>query len=260
MTSPYERHIRLTGAHNVRDLGGYATVTGGTTRWRSFLRADALHDLTAEDVEALLALGLRTVIDLRSDAEIARQPSAFAGHETVRYHHIPLFDDLAPVDAMMLEKDSFDLSARYVDAADRCRPAIARVATTIATAGTGVVLFNCTAGKDRTGIVAAMLLSLAGVDSEKIAADYALTASIAGALMEKLKTHAMARGLDEFVSSRLLSSEPAAMLTFLRHMEDRYGGFQNYLADGTAETDIMHLIEKRILAEQLMSQPVVNNS
>ena len=53
MTSPYERHIRLSGAHNVRDLGGYATATGGTTRWRSFLRADALHDLTAEDVEEL---------------------------------------------------------------------------------------------------------------------------------------------------------------------------------------------------------------
>lgn len=260
MSSFYERHIRLSGAHNVRDLGGYETAAGGMTRWRSFLRADALHDLTAEDVEALLVLGLGTVIDLRSDAEIARQPSAFAGHETVSYHHIPLFDNLAPVDAMMLEKDAFDLSSRYVDAADRCRPAIARVATTIATAGTGMVLFNCTAGKDRTGIVAAMLLSLAGVDSERIAADYALTASLAGALMERLKTHAMARGLDEVVSSRLLSSEPAAMLTFLRHMEERYGGFQNYLADGTTETDIVHLIEKRILAEHFMSQPVVNSS
>ena len=179
----------------------------------------------------LLRLGLRTVIDLRSDVEIARQPSAFAGHDGVNYHHIALFEWClfsASVDAMMLEKDAFDLSSprRAMSTRRPYRPAIARVAAAIATAEAGMVLFNCTAGKDRTGIVAAMLLSLAGVESEKIAVDYALTASIAGTLMEKLKTHAITRGLDEGVSGRLVSSEPAAMLTFLRHMEDRYGSFQ----------------------------------
>jgi len=247
MSVAYERHIRLKGAFNVRDLGGYATAAGGMTRWRSFLRADALHQLSADDIDLLLQLGLRTVIDLRSDSEITRDPSAFAGHEAVRYHHIPLFDGLAPVDAMMAEANAFDLSARYLDAADRCRPAIARVATTIAGADEGIVLFNCTAGKDRTGIVAAMLLSLAGVDGDEIAADYALTASIAGALMEKLRTHAVARGLDETVSSRLLSSEPASMLTFLRQMDERYGGFAAYLADGVAEADSIHLIRQRMV-------------
>ena len=249
MTSSYERHIRLNGAHNVRDLGGYATASGGTTRWRSFLRADALHELSAEDIETLLALGLRTVIDLRSDAEIAWQPSAFVVHERVRYHHIPLFDGLAPVDAMLAEKGGFDLSARYVDAVERCRPAIIRVAETIADAQEGIVLFNCTAGKDRTGIVAAMLLSLAGVGDDEIASDYALTASIAAALMERLKAKALARGLDETVSARLLSSEPASMLAFLRHMEERHGGFHTYLGGGAAEADNIRLIGKRMLAE-----------
>ncbi len=257
MTMQYQRHIRLEGAHNVRDLGGYPTASGGTTRWRSFLRADALHELTPADIRTLLQLGLRTVIDLRSDTEIARQPSAFVGHEGVHYHHIPLFDGLAPVDAMMLEKDAFDLSTRYVDAADHCRPAIARVAAVIAMAEEGTVLFNCTAGKDRTGIIAAMLLSLAGVDGEAIAADYALTARIAGTLMEKLRTHVMARGVDETASSRLLSSEPASMLTFLRHMEERHGGFRNYLSGGTAESGTIHLIVKRILAEQGVPRPAI---
>lgn len=77
--------------------------------------------------------------------------------------------------------------------------------------------------------------------------------------MVKLKTLAMARGLDEMVSSRLLSSEPKEMLTFLRHMEERYGGFQNYLADANTGADIIYLIERRILAEQPMSQPAPNN-
>lgn len=246
MSLAYERHIRLGGAFNVRDLGGYATAGGGTTRWRSFLRADALHEISPGDVEMLLQFGLRTVIDLRSHAEIARQPSRLAGHAMVRYHHIPLFDGLAPVDAMMAQKDAFDLSARYADAADQCRPAISMVAATIATAEDGTVLFNCTAGKDRTGIVAAMLLSLAGVASDEIAADYALTASIAGALMDRLKAHAMARGLDEMTSARLLSSEPAAMLAFLRHMDERHGGFASYLAGG----DTVDAIRTRMLARQ----------
>ncbi|TKT78303.1 tyrosine-protein phosphatase [Aquamicrobium sp. LC103] len=255
--TPYERHIRLDGAHNVRDLGGYATAAGGTTRWRSFLRADALHELNSDDIQMLLQLGLRTVIDLRSDGEIARQPSVFADHEEVRYHHVPLFDGLAPVDAMMTDTSGFDLAARYIEAADRCHPAIARVALTIAHAEKGIVLFNCTAGKDRTGIVAAMLLSLAGVDDDQIAADYAMTATIAGALMEKLKGHAVARGLDETVSSRLLASEPAAMLSFLRHMDERYGGFAAYLTDRVADADGIHIIRKRMLAG--IAQPFANN-
>lgn len=259
MTSSYDRHIRLTGAHNVRDLGGYATATGDTTRWRSFLRADALHQLSARDIEVLLALDLRTVIDLRSDAEIASQPSAFARHEAVRYHHIPLFDGLAPVDAnMTMKKGGFDLSARYVDAAERCRPEIAKVAATIAEADDGLVLFNCTAGKDRTGIVAAMLLSLAGVASDEIANDYALTASVAGTLMAKLKSSAMARGLDEVVSARLLSSEPAAILTFLRHMDERHGGFRNYLAGGSVKAESISIIERRVLGERDMATPATS--
>jgi len=249
MNPPHERHIRLSGAFNVRDLGGYASTAGGTTRWRSLLRADALHQLSPEDIDTLLGLGLRTVIDLRSDAEIARQPSSFADHVSVRYHHIPLFDGLAPADAMIAASGEFDLSARYVDAADRCRPAISKVAATIALAEEGAVLFNCTAGKDRTGIVAAMLLSLAGVSSDEIAADYSLTQTLAAGLMERLKALAIQRGLAEAAAARLLSSEPATMLALLQHVSDRHGGFRNYLAFEQPDRDYISLIEGRILAQ-----------
>lgn len=247
MLTQNERHIPLQGAFNVRDLGGYPTADGGTTRWRSFLRADALHGLTAQDVRALLDLGLRTVIDLRSNAEIAHQPSVFSRHESVRYHHIAVFDGLAPADAMLREAAGTDLSHRYAQAAESCRPALQRVAATIAEAEDGVVLFNCTAGKDRTGIVAAMLLSLAGVRSEDIASDYALTGELAAPFIERLKAMAMARGLDEAIAARLLSSERTSMLAFLRHMEDRHAGFANYLGLEPAARDAIVLIEKRLL-------------
>lgn len=248
MSHAQDRLIRLAGAHNVRDLGGYPTASGATTRWRAFLRGDALHELNAEDVEALLGLGLRTVIDLRNDVEIARQPSVFASEERVRYHHIPIFDGLAPADAMLRDSAGGDLSERYIAAAEACGPAIARVARTIAQADEGVVLFNCTAGKDRTGIVAAMILSLAGVSAEEIARDYAMTSAVAANLMRKLRENALARGVEEAVAARLLASEPASMLAFLRHIEERHGGFRAYL-ETRAGAEEAAIIERRILAD-----------
>lgn len=250
MTS-YERHIRLQGAHNVRDLGGYATADGGTTRWRSFLRADALHALTRNDIQILLELGLRTVIDLRSDVELERHPSALASHPDIRYVHIPLFDGLGPVEAMLAETGEFDLSKRYIKAVERCGPALAAVAAAIANAEDGAVLFNCTAGKDRTGIVAAMLLSLAGVGGEEIAADYALTATLAGALMDQLREIAISRGLDEVTSALLLSSKPEAMQALLRHVEDQHGGFRTYLAGQAADAGHVVSITRRMLSHQV---------
>lgn len=250
MSQQYERHIRLQGAHNVRDLGGYPTATGGMTRWRSFLRADALHELTGDDVKTLLDLGLRTVIDLRSSVEILRQPSVFAVNGEVRYHHVPIFDGLAPADAMLRDGWVIDLSERYVAAAENCRPALLRVAATIAEADDGAVLFNCTAGKDRTGIVAAMLLSIAGVSSSEIASDYALTAEVAASLMQRLKASAIERGLTEPLAARLLSSERSVMLAFLRHIEDRHAGFRNYLRLERADRDWLLPIEGRLVAQR----------
>src|SRR5690554_2011492 len=97
------------------------------------------------------------------------------------------------------------------------------VATAIAHAHDGVVLFNCTAGKDRTGIIAAMMLSIAGVSNDDIAADYALTATLAAPLMQRLRDGAMKRGLEEAMATRLLSSERTAMEALLRHVDDRHG-------------------------------------
>ncbi|MEO3385277.1 tyrosine-protein phosphatase [Mesorhizobium sp. CAU 1741] len=236
MSSSFERHIRLTGAFNVRDLGGYPVAGGGTTRWRSMLRADGLHGLDENDVERLLELGLRTVVDLRSNAELANQPSPFAAHAVVAYRHVPLFEALAPVDMLTTGAGTFELAERYADAADRCRPALVKVIEEIDDAPQdGIVLFNCSAGKDRTGLVAAMLLSLAGVHGDEIAADYALTGSIAAPLLERLKGQALKRGLDEAIATRLLACQPATMHSLLRHVDGRYGGFSAYLADGGVE-------------------------
>ena len=244
MNIPFERHIRLEGAFNVRDLGGYPIRAGGVTRWRSLLRADGLHGLTPGDIERLLSMGLKTVIDLRSEIELERQPSPFHGHEAVRYSHIPLFSELAPVDMLTTGASPFDLAARYVDAADRCRPAMGRVLAAVADAEEGMVLFNCSAGKDRTGLVAAMLLSLAGVDHDQIVDDYALTGSVATPLLDRLRRQALARGLDPEVAARLLSCEPATIRSLLSHVDIRYGGFRTYFDEPTAADHMRRIAER----------------
>ncbi|MGY6708295.1 MAG: tyrosine-protein phosphatase [Rhizobiaceae bacterium] len=244
MTTTLERYIRLEGAFNVRDLGGYTIGTGGATRWRSILRADGLHGLTRGDVERLLQMGLKTVVDLRSPFELDRQPSPFRNHEAVSYTHVPLFSELAPVDMLTSGGGTFDLAARYIDAADRCRPAMGRVLAAVADADEGVVLFNCSAGKDRTGLVAAMLLSLAGVGHEEIVEDYALTGSVATPLLDRLRQQAVARGLADDVAARLLSCEPATIRALLSHVDERYGGFRTYFDDAVAAEHMRRVAER----------------
>ena len=161
----FDRILSVPGAYNIRDLGGYPG-TQGSTRWRSILRADSLHRLDGPAMDQLHAMGLTTVIDLRHAAEHARFPNPFADHPAVIYLQIPLFESLRiPHD---IPEDQV-LRTLYTQALDKRHDAIARTLTAIAEAPDGAVMFHCTAGKDRTGLIAALLLALGGVDAETIA-------------------------------------------------------------------------------------------
>ncbi|MBP1844859.1 protein-tyrosine phosphatase [Rhizobium petrolearium] len=225
-----ERLIALEGAHNVRDLGGYPTVTGSLTRWRSILRGDALHRLGPVDIGILLDHGLTTVIDLRNAHELATEINPFARHTKVRYHNTPLFSALAPVEMMVDAASGFDMGDRYCQAIDECRPAIAEVLGTIANAPEGIVLFHCSAGKDRTGVISALLLANAGVDEATIIEDYALTATISGPLIGRLRERALGRGAAPALLDIVLASEPRSMRRTLDHIRKNYGGIQGYMS------------------------------
>lgn len=225
----YDRLIALQGAHNVRDLGGYPTAYGGSTRWRAILRGDALHGLSPADIDVLLGQGLTTVIDLRNAHEIATEANPFVGHERVRYHNTPVFSALAPVEMMASAEENFDMGHRYVQAIDTCQPAIAEVLKTIADAPDGIVLFHCSAGKDRTGVISALLLANAGVDEETIIEDYALTATISGTLIGSLRERALTRGMSAALIDVMLASEPHSMRRALDHIRRNYGSVPAYL-------------------------------
>ncbi|WP_164749945.1 tyrosine-protein phosphatase [Nitratireductor alexandrii] len=243
--SPYDdperlREPRVSGLANLRDLGGHETV-GGPTRWRRALRSDGLHELDPDGLAALRALGIATVIDLRSAREVEVQPNPCATDPAFDYVNVPLFEKLSPID-IDASRDDFDLSQRYVEALDTCQSRFAGVFRTIAAAGEGAVLVHCTAGKDRTGLVAAMWLLLAGATQEAVVADYLATERQGRPLLEKLKARNLARSrLPEEVVAAFYLCEARMIMTFINHLTAR-GGAARYLARcGLGQADLEHV-------------------
>lgn len=170
--SPAERTPHFPALLNARDLGGYPTVEGDKTQWRSLLRSDDLAQLTAEGLEALMNYGVETVVDLRWSEEITRYPSPVARDGSrIAYTHVSLLGNTA---AQWQElSTNTDKAGWNCVVLDKARAELKAVLTVIAAAPPGTLLFHCVAGKDRTGIIAALLLALAEVVPDAIADDYA---------------------------------------------------------------------------------------
>ena len=239
------RLLAWSNCYNARDLGGYRTDDGGQTRWGSIVRADSLCQLTPSGCAALRAYGIRTVIDLRHRRELDKAPHPFAGptftDDAPNYLHLPLEEwddpdyDAAMRAAMPTEAFIYPVIMEFF--ADR----LAAVLGAIAHAPDGGVVVHCTAGKDRTGIVAAALLAIAGVSTETIVADYALSA----ALLLPRYEEAVRQAQSEEDRARLPmppTSPPGRMVATLDWVEQRYGGMHAYLAAaGVSAKDIARL-------------------
>lgn len=218
------------GIHNIRCLGGYDTDRGMRTRADAIWRGCALNGIEAAHHEDLLARGLSTIIDLRRDDEIAHAPNPLANDPRVVYVNIPLFDGLAPIDQMAEETGgTFDFTHRYIRALDECQDNMAQVLRTIASAAPGGVYFHCTAGKDRTGMIAMLLLANAGVPRDIIAEEYGLTTRLGASLMDQLRDIIISRGQTPERTAQILASEPSTMHRVLDHLETTYGGPVAYL-------------------------------
>ncbi len=207
---------------NARDLGGHPTVDGAVTRNRSLLRADDLAQLSSEGVETLAAYGIETVLDLRWPEEIAAWPSPVPQQlPRVRYVSVSLLaDDPGEWIARGGRCAKEEWKCRVLE---RLQPELKESLAAIAAATPGPLLFHCVAGKDRTGIIAALLLALADVEPAAIAADYAVSA-------DNLRNAYLGRYPD---------SDPAAIIESLRCPEqavhnmlaylERAGGIRTYL-------------------------------
>jgi protein-tyrosine phosphatase len=168
-----DRVLRFEGCHNARDLGGLPTADGRRTRHGAVARSDALDGLTAAGWRALHDHGVRTIIDLRNDDE--RRPDAGPRPGDIETVHIALDGGHDPDFWARWRGPAFCTPAYFGPHLERFPEISARVLSAIARAGPGGVLFHCVSGRDRTGLVAMLLLSLAGVAAGEIAADHALS-------------------------------------------------------------------------------------
>ncbi len=165
-----ERLIALPGAFNLRDIGGYPAAGGRVTRWRTLLRSGTLHQTGPASAAELAGFGLRTVLDLRTFEEAERSPDPALGTASRRVGL--LGEDLAalPISLDGIYRFVIEQRGSYVAAAVRhlCAP------------GALPALVHCSAGKDRTGLIIALVLAAVGVPDDVIAADYALSADALG--------------------------------------------------------------------------------
>ncbi|TNH31070.1 tyrosine-protein phosphatase [Micromonospora orduensis] len=169
-----DRHVAFDRLHNFRDLGGYRTDDGRTVRWRLLYRSDSLGKLTGDDLDRFRALGVGTVIDLRYPWEITARGRApeMAG---LTWHNLSV--EHRPYDQAMIDP-ALDpwryLADRYAEVAEDGVDELRQALEVIAAADAPLV-FHCASGKDRTGLLAALLLALLGVDEDQIAGDFART-------------------------------------------------------------------------------------
>jgi protein-tyrosine phosphatase len=230
-----ERLLTFPALLNARDLGGYPTVDGGQTRWRSLLRSDDLAQLTPGGIQALAEFGVQTVLDLRWAEEIVLNPSPIGSHAPqIRYVHLSL---LASTPAQWRELSKSCEKERWKCVVlEQVRPQLRDVLKVIAAAPTGPLLFHCVAGKDRTGLIAALMLTLADVAPEAIAADYAESTQMLGdAYLERYKD---ADPQDVLENVRCPEEGVHNMLAYL----EAEGGIREYLGKiGLNELEIARL-------------------
>lgn len=237
------RDLVWDGLLNVRDLGGHPTEDGGETRFGSIVRADSVRQLSDEGWAELVDYGVKTVVDLRADEELEADPPAELPVEVL---HVPFMEtDAADWPAIESEIEAAVKAAPDVATAtrdvyliflERFNRNVAAAVRAVANAPVGGVVIHCAGGKDRTGLLTAFLLHVAGVGTDEIAKDYALSE-------ERLRTRheewlAQAQSDEERERlKRISQTPPDSMRGVIEELERRYGSVENYLRNAGLTDD-----------------------
>ena len=247
------RLIGLEAVHNFRDLGGYPTAGGRTTKWRTLFRSDGLYRLRgADDMSRVMQLGLKSVIDLRTEREQREQGIFPIDDIEVNFHHLSIVD----VTWSDTETPEFDdevefLVWGYRDMLEIGSSRFADAMHVLAQTDSLPAVFHCAAGKDRTGVLAALLLSSLGVDDAHICADYGLTQDAMRRSIAWSKVHRpeLAERYAT-IPKAYLAADPRAMQIILAELAQRHGSVRNYVreigvADNTVDALSNLLLESR---------------
>jgi protein-tyrosine phosphatase len=221
-----QRLVELESCCNFRDLGGYPTADGRRTRWRRLFRADGLTQLSDGDRSVLRSLGVRIVIDLRTGLEVesrGRFPEDVGG---VAYHHLPLTDTLPGAEDVPDWGEPTFVARRYASYLEAGAESLGTALDLLGEAANLPAVFHCSVGKDRTGVLAAVVLGLVGVPDEVIVEDYVLSALAMSRILERLRgEYPDAADTVARFAPVILSVEPASMEGFLGAVHARFGSF-----------------------------------
>ena len=246
------RLVPLDRVFNLRDLGGYRTADGRSVAWGRLYRSDQLHDLAGRDLDMVRSLGLRAVLDLRTEGEVVAGRFPVGSHPAV-LHHLPVLartwpEEEVDVLAELAERAVPYLVARYLDLLDEGGPVLAAAIEVIAQPGVQPLVFHCAAGKDRTGVLAALVLGVLGVADDDVIEDYVLSAD------------AMARRLawlqaSDPLAAAAMAGQPAGWLaapaevmrTVLRHLREIHDGPDGYLADHGVDPATLDALRQSVL-------------
>ncbi len=246
------RLIALDAVHNFRDLGGYPTDDGRMTQWGRLYRADGLYRLSGDDLDAVRRLGLRTVIDLRTDEEVDLRGRFPIDYHPVTYHQLSVIDttwDRLPRHEVTERTPAEFLEWAYLRMLDARAPRFAQAIGHLADAGVLPAVFHCAAGKDRTGVLAMLVLGALGVRHEYIVADYAKTTEATERLRawtRREHPEAMAGIAD--TPTAFMASLPEAMAGVLDTICTAHGSVRQYVRHLGVPDHHLHALEHALLA------------
>lgn len=232
--------IKLTDTVNTRHMGGYKGKDGLITDEKAFIRSDVPSRITNNDVNNLIDMGVRTVIDLRTQDEIDGYPVPFSEIAEIAYVNISLVSDDTPPHLMNVG----DLGELYIHILEERKPQLKEAFKMIINTE-GTVFFNCSAGKDRTGVLGMLILKLAGVGKDDLVKDYYFTEILLEPWIKAVQTKLEAKG--ETLNMKMLEALPEYIIKAIDHLDNNYESIESYIMSlGLSESDIDKLIGKTL--------------
>ena len=247
-----DRLLPLVGAYNFRDLGGYPTTDGRQTRWGRLFRSDTLDELTAEDVAALRQLGLASIIDLRTTSEVARAGRRVLEDEPIHYVHLSVIQEEgqetpSEARAAVPQWGSSRAAQRYLWYLEVGAEPLVAAFELMAQPERYPLVFHCYAGKDRTGVLAALVLGCLGVEETAIIEDYVLTETRMELIKSRIKRDPRMGERKEQVPQDALSALAETMEEFLDGLAVRYGGPRRWALEAGVTESQLEALEVALL-------------